>query len=165
VIGLPLLALIAVGQLADGFRLVDDQGAEHRLPDDKAPLLVVYEDKDGGKQNAQMKALIAAYHDPLPNRGKLPVWPIADLSRWNWWPARGKALASVQKSAADGHTRILIDWTGVLHKAWGLQKAKNSVVLIGPDHRVRFASEGETTQAQRDALETELKALGLSRAP
>jgi hypothetical protein len=161
---LALMAMIAVGQLATGFSLVDDTGAVHPLPEAGAPLLLVYEDQDGGKQNQAMKALIAAWHGPLPNRAKLTVWPVADLSKWNWWPARGKALASVQKSAAEGKTRILIDWTGVLHKApWGLSRGKNSIVLLGPDGKVRFASEGETTAAQRAALEAELKALGLER--
>jgi hypothetical protein len=161
---LALMAIIAVGQLATPFSLVDDTGAAHALPEAGTPLLLVYEDQDGGKQNAAMKALIATWHDPLPNRAKLMVWPVADLSKWNWWPARGKALASVKKSAAEGKTRILIDWLGALHRSpWNLQRGKNSVVLLGADGKVRFASEGETTSAQRDALEAELRALGLQR--
>ena len=155
--------VIAIGTSAGGVTLVDDTGAQHALPEAGQPLLVVYEDQDGGKQNKAMKALIAAYHDPLPNRAKLTVWPIADLSKWNWWPAKGHALADVKKAAAKDNTRILIDWTGACHKAWGLQRGKNSVVLIGADGKVRYASEGETTPAQRAALEAELKALGLSK--
>jgi hypothetical protein len=151
-------AILVVGQLAAAVTLPDDAGAEHVLA---GPVLVVYEDQEGGKQNKAMKALIAAYHDPIDNRRKLDVWPIADLSKWNWWPARSRALADVKKSAEQNHTRILIDWTGALHKAWGLQRGKNSIVLVGADGKVVFASEGETTEALRSQLAAALEALGL----
>jgi hypothetical protein len=157
------LALISAGQLASAVSLPDDTGAQHALPASGQPLLVVYEDQDGGKQNHAMKDLIAAYHDPIANRARVAVWPVADLSKWNWWPAKSHALSDVQKSASKQNTHILIDWTGALHKAWGLSRGKNSIVLIGSDGKVRYASEGETTSAQRAALEAELQALGLAR--
>lgn len=155
--------LIALGQLASAVTLEDELGHKHTVPEAGQPVLFVYEDQDGGKQNKTTKALISAYNDPLPNRAKLAVWPIADLSKWNWWPAKGAATKDVKKAAQKDNTHILIDWTGVLHKAWGLSKGKSSIVLLGPDGKVRFASEGEHTPAQRDALEVELKALGLQR--
>lgn len=161
-LGAFLTLLLTVGQIAAAATLVDDSGASHLIPEVGQPLLVIYEDQDGGKQNQGMKALIAAYHDPVANRAKLTVWPIADLSRWNWWPAKGKALAEVKKSAQKNNTRILIDWTGALQKAWGLQKKKNSIVLV-VGGKVRYASEGECTAAQSAALEAELRSLGLSK--
>jgi hypothetical protein len=157
------LALVAAGQLAGAVSLPDDTGAPHALPAAGQPVLVVYEDQEGGKQNRAMKDLIAAYHDPVANRARVTVWPVADLSKWNWWPAKSHALSNVQKNASKQHTRILIDWTGVLHKAWGLSRGKNSIVLVGSDGKVRYASEGETTPAQRAALEAALQALGLAR--
>ena len=158
-----LAALIAVGQLASAVSLEDQLGESHPLLDGKRPVLVLFEDQEGQKQNKAVKALIAAYNDPLPNRERLRVWPVADLSKWNWWPAKGSALTDVKKAAAKSNTRVLIDWTGALRKAWGLPKAKNSLVLIGTDGRVRFSSEGECSEAQKDALEHELKSLGLVR--
>ncbi len=157
-----LALLVSVGQAPASATLVDDLGAQHAIPEGAGALLVVYEDQEGGKQNRAVKDLIAAYHDPVANRAKLTVWPVADLSKWNWWPAKGHALTDVKKSAEKNHTRILIDWTGALQKAWGLQKKKNSIVLV-VDGKVRYASEGECTAAQKDALEAQLKALGLSK--
>lgn len=155
--------LIALGQAAGSVTLEDELGARHTLPEAERPLLVVYEDQDGGKQNKETKALIAAYHDPIANRAKLLVWPVADLSKWNWWPAKGHAMKDVKKSAAESKTHILLDWTGAMHKAWGFQRGRNSILLVGADGKVRFASEGEHSSAQRAALETELKSLGLAR--
>src|SRR5689334_5819700 len=138
-LGVFLTSVLTVGQIAPAATLADETGAQHSIPETAQPLLVIYEDQDGGKQNKAMKALIAAYHDPVANRAKLTVWPIADLSRWNWWPAKGKALAEVKKSAQQNNTRILIDWTGALHKSWGFQKKKNSIVLV-VGGKVRYAS-------------------------
>ena len=157
------LATLAVGQGVAPVTLDDDLGVHHALPEAGQPLLVVYEDQEGGKQNHAMKDLIAAYHDPIANRAKLTVWPVADVSRWNWWPAKSHALADVKKAAQKDNTRILLDWTGALQKAWGLRRKTCSVVLLGADGKVRFASEGEATPQQRDALERELQALGLTR--
>jgi len=161
--GVILAGLISIGQAAGVVTLDDELGKKHVLPEAGQPLLVVYEDQDGGKQNKATKALIGAYNDPLPNRAKLTVWPVADLSKWNWWPAKGHATKDVKKSAEQSNTHILIDWTGALHKAWGLKKGKNSIILVGADGKVRFSSEGEQSTEQRTALEAELKALGLER--
>src|SRR5688572_28038487 len=133
-----LATLIGVGQIAPPATLSDDQGGSRTLPEGAAPVLVIYEDQEGGKQNRAMKDLIAAWHDPPANRDKLVVWPVADLSKWNWWPARKHALKDVQRAAREGNTRILIDWTGALQKAWGLARKRNSVVLV-VDGKVRFA--------------------------
>ena len=161
--GVTLATLIAIGQAAGVVTLDDELGQHHALPESGQPLLVVYEDQDGGKQNKSTKALISAYHEPLANRARLTVWPVADLSKWNWWPAKGHALKDVKKSAAQSNTHILIDWTGALHQAWGFHRGKNSILLVGADGKVRFASEGEHSPEQRLALEAELKALGLTR--
>ncbi len=158
-----LSLLVAVGQLAAPMSLEDQEGASHPLLEAQRPTLIVYEDQEGQKQNHAAKALIAAYNDPLPNRDKLTVWPVADLSKWNWWPAKGHALADVKKSATKNNTKVLIDWTGALQKAWGLPRHKNVLLLIGTDGKVRFVSEGECTEAQRAALEAELRALGLRK--
>lgn len=161
VVGLAL-TMISVGQIATPLHLPDQLGHDHALLEAGRPTLVVHEDQEGGKQNQAIKALIAAYHDPVANRAKLTVWPVADLQKWAWWPAKGHALADVKKSAAKNNTQILVDWTGAVRKAWGLAKGKNSLVLIGADGKVVFASEGECSAAQKEALEQALRTLGLS---
>lgn len=159
-----VLALIAVGQLAPTITLPDENGASHALPRTGQPLLLVYEDKDGGKQNAAGKALISAWHTPIENRARLDVWPVADLSRWDFWPARGAALKQVKASASSSRSPILVDWKAAGQHAYGFLRGKSSVLLVGADGRVIYASEGDMTPAQLDALGAALRALGL-RAP
>jgi hypothetical protein len=161
---LALFALLAIGQLAPTVTLPDERGVEHALPASGRPLLLVYEDKDGGKQNLEGKALIAAWHDPLENRARIDVWPVADLSKWDFWPARGPALKQVRALADRSRSSILVDWKAAGQHAYGFARGKSSVLLVGADGRVIYASEGDMTAAQKDALAAALHALGL-RAP
>lgn len=155
-------ALVVVGQTLPAVTLLDDEGPSHVLPRAGQPLLVVYEDKDASTQNVSVRQLIATYHDPVGNRARVDVWPIADLSRWDFWPARRPALRHVRESAALARSRILVDWAGVCQKAWGLRRGLSAVLLVGSDGRVVFAAEGEETPAQRAELEKQLRALGLA---
>ena len=155
-----LLSLLAVGQPAPGVALPDELGQAHALPQGK-PFLLVYEDKDASKQNPDGKKLLAAWHDPVDNRARVDVWPVADLSKWDFWPARGSALKHVRSSADQAHTHILVDWKGACQKAYGFQRGKSTMLLVGADGRVLFSSEGDTTPAQRQALADALRALGL----
>lgn len=156
-----ILFLLALGQLAPAVTLTDELGQPHALPQAGKPFLLVYEDKDASKQNADGKQLLAAWHDPLDNRARVDVWPVADLSKWDFWPARGAALKHVRASAEKEHTHILIDWKGVGHEAYGFARGKSTMLLVGGDGRVLFVSEGDTTPAQRQALAEALRSLGL----
>ncbi len=157
-----LFMMISVGQIASPVHLPDQLGNDHALVEPGVATLIVHEDQDGGKQNKATKDMIAAYHDPVANRAKLKVWPVADLQKWAWWPAKGHALADVKKLAAKNNTQILVDWSGTVRKAWGLAKGKNTLILVGTDGKVIFASEGECSAAQKDTLEQALRALGLA---
>lgn len=159
---LPVAALLAVGQVVPSMTLPDDEGPTHVVPRQGQPLLVVYEDREASKSNTQTRAIIAAYHDLPSNRAKLDVWPVADLSRWDFWPARSLALKHVQATAAEARSRILIDWKGACQKAWGLRRGTSTVLLVGADGRVTFATEGEETPEQRAELEKQLRELGLA---
>ncbi|MEO6950236.1 MAG: YtfJ family protein [Polyangia bacterium] len=155
-------ALLALGQVVPSVTLPDDRGPAHVLPRQGQPLLVLYEDQEAAKTNAATRAIIAAYHDPLGNRAKVDVWPVADLSRWDFWPARGAALRHVQASAEQAHSRILVDWKGACQKAWGLRRGVSTVLIVGADGRVLFMAEGEETPEQHAELEKQLRALGLA---
>jgi len=157
----PLLALLAVGAVAPRV-YVPDQALDLRVfPDQKQALLVVYEDQDGGKQNKAIKAVLGKLNSVPENRAKVDVVAVADLEKWSWWPARKYALADVQKAAAEKHTTIYLDWKGELRRAWSLSKNKSNLVLVGADGVVRFASEGELTDAQRKTLLDLLAQLGV----
>lgn len=161
-IGLLTALLIAQGALAPTATVVDQHGAARAVPSASRPTLVIYEDQDGGKENQHAKAVIGRINTSLSNQAKLDVLPVADLEKWNWWPAKKYALADVQKTAAKNRTTVYIDWTGGLRKAWSLPKGHSCFVLIGPDGKVRFASQGELSEVRLRELVALLAALGLT---
>ena len=158
-IALGLALLIAEGTVAPQARVRDQDGHEKIIPAGRA-LLVIYEDQEGGKQSHHAKDLIGKLNTDKANQSRVDVVPIADLEKWNWWPAKKYALADIQKQAREKHTTIYLDWTGQLRKSWQLDKAKNHLILIGTDGRVLFASQGECPQSSLDRLLALLASFG-----
>jgi hypothetical protein len=155
-----LLMALALGALVSPVSVVDQDGRSKAIPGGK-PTLLIYEDQDGGKQSQHCKDVIGKINSSVENQQKVDVLPIADLEKWNWWPAKKYALADIQKTARDKKTTIYLDWTGSVRKAWGLPKKKNNLILIGTDAKVLFATEGECTDAQLADLTAKLTAFGV----
>ncbi len=158
-IALGLALLIAEGTVAPQVRVQDQDGHEKTLPANH-PILVIYEDQDGGKQNHHAKDVIGKLNTDKANQARVDVLPIADLEKWNWWPAKKYALADIQKQARQKRTTIYLDWTGQLRKSWQLDKAKNHLILIGTDGKVLFTSQGECPPAVLDRLLSILAGFG-----
>jgi hypothetical protein len=140
----------------------DTKGKAHKLPDAQVPVLVIYEDQDAGAQNVRAKELVGAYNRLAENHTKLEVWPVADLQKWNWWPAKKYVFAKIREIAKKENTAIFLDWAGVVRGAWGLTKGKSAYVLVAVDGRVLFAGEGTLSEAQLRELDGQLRALGLT---
>ena len=152
--------LIAQGVVTLPVRVEDQDGNVKAIPGPK-PVLVIYEDQEGGKENLHAKDVIGRLNTPPANRAFVDVLPVADLEKWNWWPARKHALAEIQKTARDKRTTIFIDWSGAGRRAWGLAKKRSALVLVGTDGRVLFSSEGELPPARLEALVALLRGFGM----
>src|SRR5205814_1324588 len=129
------LLLIAQGAIAPPVKLEDQSGNVRDVPGPR-PTLLIYEDQDGGKQNQHAKDVLGKLNSTKENQSKIDVLPVADLEKWNWWPAKKYALADLRKTAATKNTTIYIDWTGQVRKSWNLSKAKNHLILLAPDGKV-----------------------------
>lgn len=140
--------LIAVGALAPAVEVTDHAGRSHGFPDRTQAVLLIYEDQDAAKQNTAAKDRLAQINADPQRRARVDVIAIADLSKWDWWPARKYALADIRKIATENKTTVYIDWKGALRKAWGLARSKSTLILLEPDGKVRFVSEGPLTDAQ-----------------
>ena len=154
-------ALLAVGSVAPRVQIPDQNGVLRAFPEEKQPILLIIEDQEGGKQNRPLKERLGRINSDPANRAKCDVIAIADLSRWDWWPARKYALADVQKTATEKKTTIYLDWKGELKRAWGVQKGKNHLLLLMPDGKVRFAAEGPVSGADEQNLINILVELGV----
>ncbi|HEX8950930.1 MAG TPA: YtfJ family protein [Polyangia bacterium] len=129
------------------------------LPDAR-PVLVMYEDKEAQTQNEHARKVLGRITDRAENRARFEFAAVADVAKWNWWPAKKYVLEDLQKIAARENTVLFADWTGALRKAWGLTAHKSALVLTGADGRVLFAGEGTLSDAQLGALVAELEKLG-----
>lgn len=156
-----VIALVARGSVAPTVTVADSAGRPHRFPDAQKPMLVIYEDQDGGKDNKRAKELLGRINASVENRAKVEAIAVADLEKWNWWPARKYALDDIRKAEAQRSTTILLDWKGEVRKAWGLAKGKNSLILVATDGKVLWSSEGTLSEAQTTELVTLLRSLGL----
>lgn len=143
--------VVAVGEI---------DGRERMLPDGPLPILVFYEDKDAGSQNRHTRVAVGRYTDRPENGDKFTFLPVADVEKWNWWPAKRYVVADVRKVAKETRTTLLLDWKGAVRKAWGLRAGKSGVLLLAPGGRVLFAGEGPLTEAQVADLVARLEALG-----
>jgi hypothetical protein len=157
-----LLALLLIAQsaVAPPVRVEDQNGNVKSIPGDK-PMLVIYEDQDGGKTNLHAKDVIGRINTNTANQAKVDVLPVADLEKWNWWPAKSHALKDIQKTAVEKRTTIYLDWTGAVRKAWNLAKKRSSLVLVGTDGKVLFASEGDISEARLQELIARLVGFGV----
>lgn len=156
-----VIALVARGAVAPSVTVADSAGRPHRFPDAAKPMLVIYEDQDGGKDNRHAKEVLGRVNASAENRAKVEAIAVADLEKWNWWPARKYALDDIRKAESAKATTILLDWKGEIRKAWGLPKGKNSLILVAPDGKVLWSSEGTISDAQIEELLALLRSLGL----
>jgi hypothetical protein len=140
---------------------VDDvaRGRMRPLPDAR-PVLVLYEDKEAAPQNVRAREVMGRINRREANRRRYEFVAVADVSAWDWWPARKHVLADLQAVARRENTALFADWKGALRKAWGLRAHRSVIVLAGGDGKVLFAAEGTLSEAQLAELVAALAALG-----
>lgn len=135
-------------------------GSRRTLPDRHIATVVIYEDSDAGKQNLRAAALIDATTDLPENKATIEALAVADLEKWNFWPARKFAVAEVKKVAAKENATLYIDLKADLRRAWSLTKKKSGIVLVDTEGRVRFAGEGPLSSGQLEELKQAMSAVG-----
>lgn len=147
-IGLP-----AVGSVRPNVVMVDswDRGDELAFHDGQ-PMLLLYEDRGSGQLNAAFKRELTEVAQDGRYKSAITFVPVADVSSYDFWPARGFAKRSVQKQALATRTNIICDWDGTLREALGLGKKTSNVVLYDARGRVVFAFAGAMSPEQRATL-------------
>jgi hypothetical protein len=146
-----------VGERAPTVKVVDASGRERALPDARIPVVVFYEDKDAAKQNARAREVVGTFTDVKANRKLFDFVPVADVEKWNWWPARRYVLSEVRDAERDAEFPIFLDWRGDVRKQWGLTRGKSGVLLLGSDGKVLFAAEGTLGEEQLKEIAARLR--------
>ncbi|HEY0712349.1 MAG TPA: hypothetical protein VGF45_06730 [Polyangia bacterium] len=114
-------------------------------------VLLMYEDRDSGELNAALKAEVKRRMENEPAARTLVVLPVADVRKYNYFPARGIVRRAVVERAETLGTDILLDWTGDIARAYGFVAPGSNVVLIGRDgvHLYQRTSPLDATERRR----------------
>ena len=149
----PAAALPRVGDEPGAARVedADGKGLETRSFSGR-PVLVFYEDKETSKQNAAAKSDLRALAGETKAFAKLAMLPVADVSAYDFWPAKGFVKQAIREESARSGLPVYCDWDGGFRGAWKLRRAAASVVLVGRDGRVLFAAEGVLPEDARRRL-------------
>jgi hypothetical protein len=152
-------ALPAVGALRPAARVVDadNRGLDLRAINGK-PILVLYEDQGSAKMNDALKADLSRLARGDRYRNAVALVPVADVQGYDFWPARGFVKDAIRDESKKAGATIYCDWDGTFQRAAGFRRGTSSVMLVGRNARVLFASEGALTREQREQL------IGLLRA-
>lgn len=150
--------------------LVDTAGHERTLPDPATgrgplPLVVVHEDDTSAKAKQPAHGVVGRYADNPANRAVFELVAVADMDRFNYWPAKKYALASLQRLARDNSTTMWIDWLGALRKALSLRKHETSFFVIDATGTTVFFAQGKLDGGQLRALDAAIAALGARPVP
>jgi hypothetical protein len=112
-------------------------------------VLMMYEDRDSTDVNAPLKAEVRRriWTEMLWKR--LAVVPVADVRRYDYWPARAVVRAAVIEQAKALGTEILLDWKGDVFRHYGFRSPDSNVVLIGRDGALVYQHTGPLYPSER----------------
>jgi hypothetical protein len=143
----------SIGARRPDVRLDDAWGGQHRLGRYRGmPTLVIYEDKDSASQNHALKTELSELARGDKYKSAVALIAIADVSSYNFWPARGFVKSAIQDESRKFGTLIFCDWDGTVRRSLGLRERASNVVLYGRDDRVRFSHAGPLSIEQRRTL-------------
>jgi hypothetical protein len=129
----------AVGRAAPWFALEGSSGATRTLWSYAGRvLLLMYEDRDSQGLNAALKAEVRRRMAVERLFGQLAVVPVADLRRYDYWPARKIVRRAVAEQARALGAETLLDWKGDVLRRYGFRSPGSNVALIGHDGRLLY---------------------------
>jgi hypothetical protein len=123
------------------------------------PVLVVYEDKDSSKLNAALKRELDELMKSQPRLRKVRVVAVADVSEYDFWPAKGAVKDAIRDEQKKANTTIYLDWSADFRSKLALDRATSNVVLFDGEGRFVFARSGALAPADRKALVEAMQSL------
>jgi hypothetical protein len=136
---------------APAFALEGTSGTTRRLRDYLGRVvIIVYEDRDSNQQNNALKQELAerARRDNLARDVSLVA--VANLSAYDFWPARGYARDAVIDIARQQSTEIMIDWSGQMATDYHFRAGTSYVMVVSRDGRVLFRYGGAMSARFRE---------------
>jgi hypothetical protein len=139
----PSHAVLKEGTEAPNARVEDADGKVLQMQSLKGkPILIMYEDKDSSAQNQTFKDDLSKLASGDKYKKAIALAAIADVSSYDWWPAKGFVKDAIREESKKQKTTIYCDWNGTFRKAYGIKKGVSNVILVGRDGKVLFAAAG-----------------------
>jgi hypothetical protein len=124
------------------------------------PTVLFYEDRDSTGLNQHVK-------DALTERARVPgmadqvsVVAVANVSAWDWFPARNFVLAAVKDIEKKVNVPVYLDFKGSMTTApWNLPAKSSTVVVLDAAGRAVWRAQGKLSREKIDELFAELERL------
>lgn len=150
---------IREGEVAPNARVEDADGRSLEMKSLRGkPILIVYEDKDSAAQNQLLKDELAKLAKGERYRSTIALAAVADVSSYDFWPARGFVKDAIREESRKQKTTIYCDWSGSFRAALGLRRGASNVVLVSKEGRVVFSASGTVPADARKRLIERLRA-------
>ncbi len=145
--------LVALGTVPGDFSVVSaDDKPTHLYAYRGKPVLVVYEDKDAGEQNAVFKARIGVLAKSGDLAKKLGLFAVADVQSWDFWPAKGFVKDELRAQGKRFGISIWADWNGDGRKKLGAASSKSNLVVLDALGKVLWATSGKLSPKHEGSL-------------
>jgi hypothetical protein len=155
----PALAIPKEGAAVGSARVEDAEGGGLELKSLKGkPFVIVYDDKTSAPKSEALRREIVALSKTDAYKSKLGVVIVADVSPYDFWPAKGIVIDAVRAETRKQGITVYCDWTGDLRTAYKFKGDISNVVLVSKDFRALVAIEGVPTGAAHKRLFDAIKA-------
>ena len=115
-------------------------------------VIIIYEDRDSNQQNNPLKDALAARARSADLTRDVSLVAVANLSSYDFWPARGYARDAVVEIARQMGYEIMIDWTGAMSTAYRFRPGRSHVMVLSRDGRVLFRHAGPMSAPARESF-------------
>ena len=138
---------------APDFELESTAGRTRRLRDFLGRVvIIIYEDRDSNQQNNPLKDDLAARARREDLSRDVSLVAVANLSAYDFWPARGYARDAVVEIARQMGYELMIDWSGAMSTAYRFRPGRSHVMVLSRDGRVLFRHAGPMSAQARESF-------------
>ncbi len=109
-------------------------------------VVLLHEDREASNQNRPFKERLGEL--AASRAGRLAVVALADVSRYDFWPARRYVKAALARLRDQDKALVLCDWKGVFRRRFHLQAGQSTLFLLRPDGQLELMRRGELSGAE-----------------
>jgi hypothetical protein len=127
----PALAIPKEGAAVGSARVEDAEGGGLELKSLKGkPFVIVYDDKTSAPKSEALRREVVALSKTDAYKSKLGVVIVADVSPYDFWPAKGIVIDAVRAETRKQGITVYCDWRGDLRTAYKFKGDISNVVLV-----------------------------------